>query len=108
MSMFASKTLEQRNNGPQPYVTKDLGFRFPYSSLVHPCDLDPRPEFQHGELEANPILTALRQYMASRRGNVEAALLALNNSTLDWGASPAQIAHAHRVLTLWLATYGPR
>lgn len=104
--MYASKTLEQRNNDAEPF-----------SNGIHRSRLDQRiaspgwggrdgrPEYQHGGLEANPVLVAVRQYIGVRRGNVAAALLALNNGTLSWGANAAQQTHAHRVLTLWLAVF---
>ena len=116
MTMYASKTLAERNNDPQPYVTKDLGFRFPYSSLLHPCDLDPRPQYQHGKLEANPILVELRGMRGADWARPE-RYPAQAKTYLRWidqeDAScedpepwtAEQRAHAHRVLTLWLAVF---
>lgn len=61
--MYSSKALEERNNDPLPYwvgTIDPLRSRYAGPPLWR-SDHDPRPEFQHGKLEANPILVEFRR-----------------------------------------------
>lgn len=120
--MFSSKTLAERNNDPEPYVCSQHGDRYARESVedispIASCDtLDPRPEFQHGKLEANPILVEWRQWRGADwarperyRAQAETFLrwaddrTASSEDPVPWGT--AQRAHAARALTLWLAVF---
>ena len=107
MAQFASKTLAERNNDPVVYGTDLNGDEDPTVIIA------PRPEYQHGKLEANPILVALRD--SDSTISVGEALEAVELAEY-WNGLPDekdhdpewsvdQVAHAHRVLTLWLAVY---
>ena len=77
-------------------------------------EFDPRPEFQHGKLEANPILVDVRDDL-SYTHSVESRIYTVSQVLESWGGyiqwaqgevtTSEQRTHAHRVLTLWLAVF---
>lgn len=110
--MFSSKTLAERNNDPEPVLYPD-GCR--ESEPIHEGDseehrlgtIDPRPEFQHGKLEANRYLVSLRERIAATR---DAKALTIDQwektlGTLSTLNEDVEQSFAHRVVTLWLAVY---
>jgi hypothetical protein len=71
---------------------------------------DPRPEFDHVQHnKPNPILLATRDY-AAHSGDLRAEAYAVLGALgawpqgLTWRATPDQVDHARRVLTLILST----
>lgn len=117
--MFSSKTLADRNNDPQPWLEYETNRRYTQNEVDagnskdrcwYGLAIEPRPEFQHGKLEDNLILVALRdhknRYPLVERHLVVEDWLAYGFGDGETGWTPKHIAHAHRVLTLWLAVYG--
>jgi len=119
--MYSSKTLAERNNDFAPYRTVRNGVESrEYVPSISQDERyhEPRPEYQHGKLEANPILVDVRHFMAERQGmnNPKGTKHAVEAALHDWGGyvqwvqgnvtTREQRTHAHRVLTLWLATFG--
>lgn len=105
--MLSSKSLAERNNDPAPNIDNATGRRVTSGHIVIPgCTLAPRPEFQHGKLEGNPILVMLRILRPANPGQSfrDLARFVLNPHS-TWDRSNAEIAHARRVLTLWLAVF---
>jgi len=112
--MFASKTLDQRNNDPYPWVRGDYRYTDEQRSTFpsqHASYL-PRPEYQHGKLEENVILAQFRKEVAACGGETTLAAEAWLRDWhifLQWEDQRVTLAseqaHAHRVLTLWLAVF---
>ncbi len=101
--MFSSRTLADRNNDPAPAAFENGGerisaeaFNEPYSSIRLYSNWEPRPEFQHGVLPENPILALFRTCPEDK---AEDWVWGIDNGHND-PATPAQIVHARRVLTL--------
>lgn len=70
---FASKKLAERNSDSEPFVF--YGSPYDVRSRVRPSgdwDFVPRPEFQHGKLEENPILVAFRKSDVSAKSMLKA------------------------------------
>lgn len=123
--MFSSRTLAERNNDPEPYE------QVYFSTLYEPFSrratsgggaaFSPRPEFQHGKLPANAVLTAFRDAIAPTPNEGAAFTPQIAREWLwDWrsfmglayGADSfevalSEIAHAHRVLTLLASLANP-
>ncbi len=119
--MFASKTPRDLSHDPHPFVGEPghtntpnrYGFRetgegAPFFDTV---TYDPRPEFDHGQHNVpNPILVALRERLSFSRRPRTTTVLEMwamltpgyryyRDDAVD-AATPEQIGHARRVLTL--------
>ena len=113
--MLSSKTLTERNNDPTPYrcpECKPGSFAERMAEPAEWCELDvfdPRPEFQHGKLPANPILVDFRSETIYQGTTADWAAVWLDSwgSIIQWidgdTTTSEERTHAHRVLTL-LAT----
>ena len=107
--MFSSRTLADRNNDPKPYkcgMKPNQDIRHSNSDVKFcsmPVD-DPRTEFQHGALPVNRVLAAFRRQLNNANASDEAtywleSLAETSNAPFE-DCPPAEIDHAHRVLTL--------
>ena len=123
--MLSSKTLEERNNDPEPYVLAfDGSVRMSAENEFWQSRATtrvPRPDFQHGKLEANPILLAYRAYLDDSRIDTAAGYWLFGIDTHrafggfnDWSipshnfhsltlATNEQREHARRVFVLLIA-----
>lgn len=115
--MFSSKTLADRNNDLTPVVHVHSGCitdgeRIGSGMVAADDVVAPRPEFQYGKLEANPILVTFRCMLefsdVDKKWTAESELgfADAGGWEIDPYNMPEHVAHAHRVLTLWLAVYG--
>jgi hypothetical protein len=93
--MFASKTLAERNDDPEPWMGRGLGGTRHGGFGGWADDHSPRPEFQHGTIPANPILVAFRA------GDYKPGDLSVNIFDVELQkVTREQDRHAARVLTL--------
>lgn len=111
--MFQSTTAESNghsgNRDPEPWECFVCGMRFHSEPILHGSGsvYDPRPEFDRPPVSG--ILAGLRDDMAGSSdlgGNVRSHAEFWLSSRDDWDATEAEIAHAHRVLSLLVAVSG--
>lgn len=97
--MYSSKSLEERNNDPVPWV-----------EYAGETTRQPRPEYQYGKLPANPVLVEFREEWKWRLNWLALLKEWINgihvDGYLERNSTPEQRAHAHRVITL-IATLRP-
>lgn len=107
--MFSSRTLEERNNDPMPWEQVYSSETYaPFSRRAwggSGAAFNPRPEFQHGVIPANPILVRLRVFEGKTmhgfaRDEFLKSLVGPNS--WQWGevATRSQLTHAIHFLTL--------
>ena len=119
--MFSSRTLADRNNDPFPYyclMHSGYGTESQCPGLwpSHNRHWAARPEYQHGTLPENPILTYSRGFIETDERELSEVLRSLltwlenPDYSIIWvapEASPANFpplrVHAHRVLSLLAA-----
>lgn len=106
MTIYSSGKHEKLTADPEPWKNLSAhGGRWPHESRDPLNDaLRPRPEFDRPLTNpANPILSAFRASSSS----AETWLIALHKGGYVEG-TPAQIKHAHRVLTRLAANYNEK